>query len=76
MLGLHFLYYSDSTGRWEYHMAFDINERDATGQNILYVACLLGNKKLMDVIIRFRVKAARIKEAVCEIMSKICGCAN
>lgn len=48
-------------------MAFDINERDATGQNILYVACLLGNKKLMDVIISFRVKAVRIKEVVGDI---------
>lgn len=41
-------------------MPFDINERDATGQNILYVAALLGNKKLLDVILKFRVKATRI----------------
>lgn len=42
-------------------MAFDINERDATGQNILYVASLLGNKKLLDMILKFRLKATRIK---------------
>lgn len=42
-------------------MPYDINERDATGQNILYVACLLGNKKLLDVILKFKVKASRIK---------------
>lgn len=41
-------------------MAFNINERDATGQNILYVTSLLGNKKLLDVILKFRVKATRI----------------
>ncbi|XP_031347203.1 leucine-rich repeat serine/threonine-protein kinase 1-like isoform X2 [Photinus pyralis] len=65
----HFLYpshvlrkFRDTTGKWEYYMPFDINERDATGQNILYVACLLGNKKLLDMILKFKVKAARIKE--------------
>lgn len=50
----------DITEQWEYYMAFNINERDATGQNILYVASLLGNKKLLDVILKFRVKATRI----------------
>lgn len=42
-------------------MPFDINERDATGQNILYVASVLGNKKLVDVILKFKVKATRIE---------------
>lgn len=41
-------------------MPFDINERDATGQNILYVASLLGNKKLVEVILKFKIKATRI----------------
>lgn len=41
-------------------MPFDINERDATGQTILYVACLLGNKKLLDVILKFKVRATKI----------------
>lgn len=41
-------------------MPFDINERDATGQNILYVSALLGNKDLLDVILKFRVKAIRL----------------
>lgn len=45
-------------------MPFDINERDATGQNILYVASLLGNKKLLDVILKFRVKATKIKTVI------------
>ncbi|KAJ8980099.1 hypothetical protein NQ317_008560 [Molorchus minor] len=52
--------YRDSTEQWEYFMPCDINERDATGQNILYVAALLGNKKLIDVILKFRIKATRI----------------
>ncbi|KRT85722.1 Ankyrin repeat-containing protein [Oryctes borbonicus] len=52
--------FRDSSGQWEYYMPYDINERDATGQNILYMACLLGNKKLLDVILKFRVRATRI----------------
>ncbi|XP_071051470.1 leucine-rich repeat serine/threonine-protein kinase 1 isoform X2 [Onthophagus taurus] len=52
--------FRDITERWEYLMPFDINERDATGQNILYVASLLGNKKLLDVILKFRVRATKI----------------
>ncbi|XP_017772148.1 PREDICTED: leucine-rich repeat serine/threonine-protein kinase 1 isoform X5 [Nicrophorus vespilloides] len=53
--------FKDVTDQWEYYMAFDVNERDATGQNILYVACLLGNKKLLDLILKFKVKATRIR---------------
>lgn len=52
--------FRDNSDQWEYLMPFDINERDATGQNILYVASLLGNKKLLDVILKFKVKATRI----------------
>ncbi|KAI4458153.1 ankyrin repeat and protein kinase domain-containing protein [Holotrichia oblita] len=52
--------FQDSSGQWEYYMPYDMNERDATGQNILYMACLLGNKKLLDVILKFRVRATRI----------------
>lgn len=44
-------------------MPFDINERDATGRNILYMACLVDNKKLLDVILKFRVKATRLMQS-------------
>lgn len=53
----------DSSDQWEYFMPFDINERDATGQNILYVAALLGNKDLLDVILNFRAKSTRISQS-------------
>ncbi|XP_065157528.1 leucine-rich repeat serine/threonine-protein kinase 1 isoform X3 [Atheta coriaria] len=53
--------YKDSTRQWEYYMPFDINERDASGQNILYMACLHGNKKILNAILKFKVKANRIK---------------
>ena len=48
-------------------MPFDVNERDATGQNILYVASLLGNKKLVDVILKFKVNATRIIQSVSSV---------
>lgn len=57
-------------------MPFDINERDASGQNILYMACLHGNKKILNAILKFKVKANRIK-GVCNICVRtfrfICG---
>lgn len=52
-------------------MAFNINERDATGQNILYVTSLLGNKKLLDVILKFKVKATRIQTVNCKLYNQM-----
>lgn len=63
--------FTDVTEQWEYYMAFNINERDATGQNILYVTSLLGNKKLLDVLLKFKVKATRIQSVGCNYIVKI-----
>lgn len=71
----------DASEQWEYFMPFDINERDATGQNILYVASLLGNKKLVEVILKFKIKATRIIQSGSSVSELInfyfilyCGC--
>lgn len=40
-------------------MPFDINVRDATGQSVLYLACVLGNMKLVQCLLQLRVKASR-----------------
>nr|CAD7202602.1 unnamed protein product [Timema douglasi] len=53
--------YRDPSGDWEYEMPFDLNMKDVTGQNVLYVASLLGNYKMVDTLLKFRVKATRIK---------------
>ncbi|XP_067008597.2 leucine-rich repeat serine/threonine-protein kinase 1 [Anabrus simplex] len=53
--------YRDPTGEWEYEMPFDINMKDVSGQNVIYVAALLGNYKMVDLLLKFRVKAYRIK---------------
>lgn len=54
-----FVSYSDPTGEWEFELPFDINVRDATGQSVLYLACVLGNTKLVQCLLHFRVKATR-----------------
>ncbi|XP_075215251.1 leucine-rich repeat kinase [Lycorma delicatula] len=48
-------------GDWEYQLAFDVNMKDVTGQNVLYLACLLGNYKMVDLLLKFKVKAAKVK---------------
>lgn len=53
--------FRDPANEWEYEMPFDINMQDRTGQNMLYLACVLGNAKLVDLLLKFRVTARRIK---------------
>ncbi|CAB3385193.1 Hypothetical predicted protein [Cloeon dipterum] len=50
----------DKSGEWAYDMPFDLNARDVTGQSVLYLACYVGNQKLVDCLLKFRVKANRI----------------
>ncbi|GAB6033061.1 hypothetical protein CHUAL_012677 [Chamberlinius hualienensis] len=52
--------FRDKTNTWEYSMPFDINARDVTGQTVLYLACCVGNQKLVDLLLKFRVKAKKI----------------
>jgi len=54
----------DPTGEWEYEMPFDLNMKDVTGQNVLYVASFLGNYKMVELLLKFRVKASRIKASL------------
>ncbi|KAK4295198.1 hypothetical protein Pmani_032225 [Petrolisthes manimaculis] len=51
----------DKTGQYEYEMAFDINTKDVTGQSALYLACYVGNQKLVDLLLKHRVHANKIK---------------
>ncbi|XP_065214793.1 leucine-rich repeat serine/threonine-protein kinase 1 isoform X2 [Planococcus citri] len=48
-------------GDWEYELPFDVNMKDVTGQNVLYIASLLGNYKMVDAILKYKVRAIRIK---------------
>ncbi|CAM1297638.1 Uncharacterised protein g1884 [Pycnogonum litorale] len=58
--------FKDKTQTWQYSMPFDTNAKDVTGQTALYLACYLGNLKLVDVLLRFRVKADRINASANE----------
>ena len=43
-------------------MPFDINTQDVTDQNILYISSVLGNTKIVELILNYKVKARNIKE--------------
>ena len=43
-------------------MPFDINAQDVTGQTILYVAALVGNQRLIDFLLSFKVSAIRLEK--------------
>ncbi|KAK7078388.1 hypothetical protein SK128_010659 [Halocaridina rubra] len=53
--------YWDKTGQYEYEMAFDINMKDVTGQSALYLACYVGNQKLVDLLLKHKVQATKVK---------------
>ncbi|XP_012258936.2 leucine-rich repeat serine/threonine-protein kinase 1 [Athalia rosae] len=54
--------YKDQSGEFEYEMAFDINTRDVTGQNVLYISSMLGNTKIVDLLLSYKVKARKVRE--------------
>lgn len=54
----------DKNRKYEYHMPFDINAQDVTGQSVLYVAALVGNQRLIDFLLSFKVSAVRIVKEV------------
>lgn len=56
-------FFSDFSSQWEYEMAFDINMKDASGQTILYIACLLGNLKMTEMLLKFKVKGVKINSS-------------
>lgn len=55
--------YTDPTGNLEYAMPFDVNAKDVTGQSVLYIACYVGNHRMVELLLKFRVKAKRVSKA-------------
>jgi len=45
---------------WEFDVPFDINTKDVNGQTVLYLACLLGNLKIVDILLKYQVKAIKV----------------
>ncbi|CAL1275195.1 unnamed protein product [Larinioides sclopetarius] len=54
--------FMDKTQQWEYFFPFDVNAKDVTEQTILYVACLVGNQRIVDLLLKFKLPAKRIKK--------------
>lgn len=56
-----FLYstYRDEEGVWEWQLPFDPNQQDVTGQTSLYIASILGNKALVNMLLRWKVKCRK-----------------
>ncbi|OXA37186.1 Leucine-rich repeat serine/threonine-protein kinase 1 [Folsomia candida] len=50
------------SGDWEYEMPFDINMKDVSGQNALYIACQMGNQRLIDTLLKHRVEVRKLGE--------------
>ncbi|XP_057330472.1 leucine-rich repeat serine/threonine-protein kinase 1 [Microplitis mediator] len=53
--------FKDPSSEFEYEMAFDINTQDVTGQNVLYIVSMLGNIKIVEALLNYRVKSKKIK---------------
>lgn len=51
--------YRNPSGEWEWRLPFDPNTQDVTGQTPLYIACLLGNKPLVEYLLAWRPKCSR-----------------
>ena len=51
-------------GKFEFELAFDLNQRDAEGQTVLYLATCVGNLKIVELLLGFRVKGRRSREAI------------
>lgn len=54
--------YRHYTGDVEYEMPFDINLKDVSGQNALYIACQMGNQRLVDTLLKHKVEFRKIGE--------------
>ncbi|XP_050423466.1 leucine-rich repeat serine/threonine-protein kinase 1 [Adelges cooleyi] len=48
---------------WEYDVPFDVNSKDVNGQTVLYLSCLLGNIKIVDVLLKYQVRAVKVNGA-------------
>ena len=50
----------DKKGTMEYDVPFDINLRDVNGQTVLYLSCCVCSTKLVEILLKYQVKARKI----------------
>ena len=49
--------FKDRTGGWVYSLPVDINQRDLSGHSIMYMACCIGNLRMVDLLLEYKVKS-------------------
>ena len=63
----------DKKGTVEYDVPFDINLRDVNGQTVLYLACCVGNLKIVELLLKYQVKARKITAKTATLRKKKAG---
>ena len=63
----------DKKGTAEYDVPFDINLRDVNGQTVLYLACCVGNLKIVELLLKYQVKARKITAKTATLRKKKAG---
>lgn len=54
--------FTDPVSDVQWKLPFDPNAQDVTSQTALYVACLLGNKTLVNMLLKWKVKCERVRQ--------------
>ena len=61
------------SGSKEYDVPFDINLRDVNGQTVLYLACCVGNLKIVELLLKYQVKARKVSGKTATLKKKKTG---
>lgn len=65
------LTFNDPAGEFQWQLPFDPNAQDVTSQSALYVSCLLGNKSLVEFLLKWKVKCSKVKHDVDDSPEKV-----
>lgn len=63
-------YRSPNNPDLEIELPFDINLKDVSGQTALYITCQMGNQKIVDILLRYKVEGKSPDEIKAEAIAK------
>lgn len=63
--------FNEPSGEFQWQLPFDPNARDVTSQSALYVSCLLGNKALVDLLLKWKIKCTKVKHDLDDSPQKV-----
>lgn len=63
--------FNDPAGEFQWKLPFDPNAQDVTSQSALYVSCLLGNKTLVEFLLKWKVKCSPVKHDLDDSPQKV-----